>query len=168
MTYILGAQRDCSYAEMKANFERYRAYLKEQRSRFPPAAHALATSDWYYNFDDHRCPHDAWLERLTIEESDQEQGREERTIALRIRLLGAYHDGRIELRYPRVYGYRLDTWDGARGHRDWRFDEFRLSEDGHLLHEIEWAGAEATCRWLIEASDIEFSWEPRSRLTGPP
>jgi hypothetical protein len=59
-----------------------------------------------------------------------------------------------------VFTYRLDAWEGEQGHRDWRYDEFRLSEAGHLLHEIEWAGANSTSRWLIEASDVEYTWEP--------
>jgi hypothetical protein len=59
-----------------------------------------------------------------------------------------------------VFTYRLDAWEGEPGHRDWRYDEFRLSEAGHLLHEIEWAGANSTSRWLIEASDVEYTWEP--------
>ncbi len=40
---------------------------------------------------------------------------------------------------------------------DWLYDEFRLSDNGHLLHEIEWADGG---RWLIEADDIEFDWRP--------
>jgi len=39
----------------------------------------------------------------------------------------------------------------------WRYDEFRLSENGHLLQEIEWATGS---RWLIEANDVEFNWRP--------
>jgi hypothetical protein len=52
----------------------------------------------------------------------------------------------------------------APSHGDWRYDEFRLSERGHLIHEIEWAyGVE--CRafsWIIEADDIDFRWIPLS------
>ena len=49
-------------------------------------------------------------------------------------------------------------------HGNWRYDEFRVSELGHLLHEIEWAGARGAQRrsfsWLIEADDIDFRWIP--------
>jgi len=61
MTFLLtsdGRERDVVSA-----FRRYREYLKSQRSAFPPSAYALATSDWYFDPQDHRCPHDAWLER---------------------------------------------------------------------------------------------------------
>ena len=51
--------------------------------------------------------------------------------------------------------------NGTLGHRDWLYDEFRLGDDGHILHEIEWSGPHETARWLIEASDVEFTWVPR-------
>jgi hypothetical protein len=46
------------------------------------------------------------------------------------------------------------------GHRDWRYDEFRVNEEGRLVHEIEWGGRKDTGSWLIVASDIEFKWSP--------
>lgn len=160
MAYILAAERDGSPADMLENFRRYREYLAQVASRFPARAHALATSDWFYDFRDHRCPHDAWLESLSITEPAAGVRGEQRQLTIAMRLLGAYHDGHIEIRYPVVFSYRLDTWDGMKGHRDWRYDEFRLSDQGHLLHEIEWAGAGSTGRWLIEASDVEYQWKP--------
>ena len=44
------------------------------------------------------------------------------------------------------------------GHQDWRYDEFRVTDQGHVLHEIEWNGFLETGRWLIEASDVIHSW----------
>jgi hypothetical protein len=160
MTYVLGAQRDGSPAEMLANFERYRAYLADSRTRFPANAYALAIAGWYYDFNDHRCPHDAWLEQVMIREDAADETGGARAVSVEVRLLGAYHDGHIYFRYPRVFAYRLDAWDSGEGHRDWRYDEFRLSETGHVLHEVEWAGAAGTSRWLIEASDVQMRWEP--------
>jgi len=46
------------------------------------------------------------------------------------------------------------------GHDDWRYDEFRLADEGHLIHEIEWWGRGEVARWVIEASDVQFSWYP--------
>lgn len=83
-----------------------------------------------------------------------------RSTAIRIRLLGAYHDGVIELFYPEVVRYQLNARDVSAGHRDWRYDEFRLSDSGHVIHEIEWASVGESARWLIEARDVHFSWEP--------
>lgn|SRR5215471_1351559 len=66
-----------------------------------------------------------------------------------------------ELRYPRVFRYALNVIDGERGHRDWRYDELRLSDRGYLFHEIEWSGLYATGVWVIEALDLEFRWVPK-------
>jgi len=150
-----------------AAFRRYHDYLTSMKHVFPPSAYALATSDWYGHFEDHRCPHDAWLEELSLKEPASGQRRSERMLSLRLRLLGAYHDGYIELFYPRVYSYRLNLDRGETGHRDWRYDELRLSENGHLIHEIEWwhFDPSPTGTWIIEASDLEHRWIP---LDAPP
>lgn len=159
MAFILAAQRG-SAKEVIKNFRAYGEYVAANRSRFPPSAYALATSEWYYDPRDHRCPHDAWLEEVRIEEPAAGERLEQRTVAVRVRLLGAYHDGQIELHYPRVYRYQLELSEGAGGHGDWRYDEFRLTDEGHLIHEIEWASDRDAGRWVIEASDVVFVWRP--------
>src|SRR5215813_5055013 len=107
-------------------FRRYREYLQSVSDIFPASAYTLATSDWYFSFSDHRCPHDAWLDSLSVTEPASGARGEIRNISMCIRLFGAYHDGYIELLYPRVFGYRLSINSGKRGHRDWRYDELRL------------------------------------------
>ncbi|MDH3594597.1 MAG: hypothetical protein OEM93_07060 [Rhodospirillales bacterium] len=159
MSFILAGERD---DDVVAAFQNYRQYIEGLKDWFPRGAYELAVSDWYFDFTDHKCPHDAWLEELSIIENSKGERNEIRTSSIRIRLLGAYHDGFIEFHYSKVFqcdlrGHRID-----RGHRDWRYDEFRLSESGHLLHEIEWDGFGETGRWLIEADDVEYRW-----LTGP-
>lgn len=154
--FILAAERDAT----GVGFERYRSFLATNADRFPPSALQLARSDWYYDPRDHRCPHDAWLESAALEEPASGARGEERYVTLRVRLFGAYHDGYIELCYPRVFGYQLDLTGGELGHRDFRYDEFRLTDRGHLVHEIEWAGNLDTARWIIEATDVEFTWSP--------
>ncbi len=156
--FILSDQRDSDQDGRAARD--YEAYLSANRERFPPAAFALATTPWYYDLRDHRCPHDAWLVELRLEEPATGVRLEHRVVALRVRLLGAYHDGHIEFYYPRVFSYELALREGECGHCDWRYDEFRLSERGNVLHEIEWSGARDTGRWLIEASDVHFAWHP--------
>ena len=158
MAFILSAELDAS-EEPGEPWRRYQEYLKSIRDRFPPAAYALASSEWYHDFSDHRCPHDAWLEECVISEPSKGERNEIRSVSILVRLLGAYHDGIIELRYPQVFGYNLSL-NASESHRDWRYDEFRLSERGTLVHEIEWCGAQDTGRWIIEASDVEFSWHP--------
>lgn len=153
--FILSAERDREGA-----FSRYQKYLEQNRAKFPPSAYTLATSDWYYSSSDSRCPHDARLRSLTISEPPHPKGHEPLVVSLRIRLMGWQDDGHIELFYPRVYSYRLDTNNVRRGHCDWRYDEFRVTENGRLLHEIEWWSMNETGRWLIETSDVEFAWQP--------
>ena len=60
MAFILAA--DGRDDDVVNAFRRYQDYLQSLRDTFAPSAFALATSEWYFNFNDHRCPHDAWLE----------------------------------------------------------------------------------------------------------
>jgi hypothetical protein len=160
MAFILRGQRESNVA---AAFRRYRDYIHSNQKGFPRSAFDLARSDWYFNPQDHRCPHDAWLKNLSISEPATGNRQEIRATSLRIQLLGAFHDGMIELFYPKVFTYVIDSPVSERGLGDWRYDEFRLSENGRLIHEIEWSGFPDghESRWLIEASDIEFQWLPQ-------
>jgi hypothetical protein len=105
MVFILSDDgRDEKYPAVKAAFERYEHYLKENEAAFPPKAYELATSDWFYAPPDHRCPHDGRLESLQILEKPGNNPCR-RSCSISIRLLGAYDDGHIEIAYPTVYGY---------------------------------------------------------------
>jgi hypothetical protein len=159
MTYVLAQQRD---SDVATAFENYRAYLHGNRTAFPSSAYALATSDWYFDFADRRCPHDSWLESVTIADPSSGSRHELRSSTLIVRLLGAYHDGHIEFVYPEVQAYDLSMINLNQGHGDWRYDEFRLSETGRVIHEIEWATFGDTGRWLIEASDVFHRWIPNA------
>ena len=160
MSYILADQRD---RDVVAAFAAYREYLLERRPEFPPSAYALAASAWYFNFADRRCPHDGWLESVIIGERSIGTRHERRSSTLTIRLLGAYQDGHIEFTYPEVYDYDLSGNHIGQGHGDWRYDEFRVSESGRVIHEIEWASFRKTNRWLIEAADVFHRWIPAER-----
>ena len=159
MSYVLAKQRD---ADVVDAFRRYRAYLAHNASKFPPSAYELASSEWYFDPRDHRSPHDAWLESAVLEEAASGERQENRTSILKLRLLGAYHDGHIELVYPDVQGYTLDMASTERGHGDWRYDEFRVTGSGRIVHEIEWARSSGTGHWVIEASDVLYTWIPRA------
>jgi hypothetical protein len=153
MSFLLSEQRD---KNLQGYWGRYEEYIESVRDRMPPGAMKLALSIEWYDFSVHQCPHDAWLEECKIIEVDP-GGQGTRFCSLEVRLLGAFHDGMIHLRYPRMFGYSFQSSICERGMGDWRYDEFRLSERGNLLHEIEWADGG---RWLIEADDIEFKWQP--------
>lgn len=162
MAYILSAQRDRD-APAQRLWREYVEYLHANRTAFPPGAFALATSDWYYGSSDPRAPHDAWLEWARFEEPALGARQEVRALSLRVRLLGAYHDNYLEFFYPQVYSYTLTHNTSDSGHGDWRYDEFRLSSRGHLIHEIEWTSAPGSeARWLIEASDVRLTIIPRT------
>jgi hypothetical protein len=139
MSFILRAQRAGWPETFQSDWRRYEAYLTQNRERFPAQAYGLATSSWYYDASTSRCPHDAWLEAFTIAEPATGERHEQRTLTATIRLLGSYHDGFLELHYPQVFSYELQAAGTSQGHDDWLFDEFRISEGGRLLHEIEWA-----------------------------
>jgi hypothetical protein len=160
--FILAEHRDVDATEA---FDKYRDYLRENQARFPASAFALASSDWYFDFRDCRCPHDAWLETALLEEPATGERREVRTSKLTVTLLGAYHDGYLEFVYPKVYAYQADMSHADHGHGDWRYDEFRVSEHGRVIHEIEWAASRPTGRWLIEASDVLHRWIPLASVS---
>jgi hypothetical protein len=151
-------------ADVLGAYGRYQQYLRTQQQRFPAGAFALGTAEWWYDPADHKCPHDAWLESITITEPSLGERSEQRHTSIQVRLLGAYHDGYIELCYPRVYRYSLGAPAAEIGLGDWRYDEFTLSAAGHVIHEIEWAGHQfggEGGRWVIEASDVEYNWLPK-------
>lgn len=151
MVFILSDERD---KDLRLAFKNYQAYLESVKSSFPPSAYALATSDWYFNFNDHRCPHDAWLQNFIVSEIRKED--QPKQIEIKISLLGAYHDQELNFTYLDVSRYLLEGMDLKDGHSDWRYDEFRLSDSGKVIHEIEWCKMEDTGRFLIEASDVIF------------
>jgi hypothetical protein len=128
---------------------------------FPSNAFALATSAWYFDPSDHRSPHDSWLESVVVSEPAIGARSETRSTILTIKLLGAYHDGNIWLKYSNVKRYALAAHAVSGGHGDWRFDEFRVTEKGLLEHAIEWSGpSPGIAEWVIVAEDVEFSWVP--------
>jgi hypothetical protein len=161
VAYILSENRTGSSQEFDRALARYREHLHASRTRFPPSAYAIATSDWYYSLSDPRSPHDAWLvESRVIERPRTDVGVETRIVDINVRLLNGSHDRYLDFFYSRVSSYTLEVFDADLGHRDWRYDEFRLSDDDKVIHEIEWYGPRPTGRWIIVASDIELTHTP--------
>lgn len=107
MSFILSAQRD---DDVVRAFERYRGYLQSVRHSLPESVFALASSDWYFSPHEHRCPHDAWLESITISEPSSGKRHEVRFTSIRIRLLAAYHELPRRVRRMNVWrGYAMTT-----------------------------------------------------------
>jgi hypothetical protein len=123
----------------------------------------FATAAWYSDPSDHRCPHDAWLESLEFTEPAVGERWEQRKTAVTLRLLGAYHDGRILFHYTGVTGYQLSSESCGRGLGDWLHDEVSVAESGLLTQRITWCfGPSQESHWLIEAEDIRYEWVPQS------
>jgi len=110
-------------------------------------------SDWYALPEDHRCPHDAWVEAVTISETASGIRHEKRELKIQMRLLGAYHDGTIEFTYNRVANYSLQALKANCGHGDWLRDEVE-ERDGSILHTVLLANGKIQ----IEAREIEYKW----------
>lgn len=147
--------------EVETALADYRKFLESVRPNLPPSAYDFASASWHYDHSDHRCPHDSWVESLAIREPSGGTRQEKREVEVVIRLLGAYHDGYLELLYPGVRSYSLggETPEEPKiGHGDWLVDEVRLSPKNLVLHEILFRGGS---RWLIEACDIDCRWLPR-------
>jgi hypothetical protein len=79
--------------------------------------------DWYKYPPDPRCPHDAWVESVTISEPSSGERQENRGLEIHIRLLGAYQDGTIEFTYRGVQNYSMQAMRDVAGHGDWLEDE---------------------------------------------
>jgi hypothetical protein len=165
MAFVLARDiTDYEPATHLAAFQKYRRYLESVRDRMPPNAFEFAFAPWHFDSDDHRCPHDTWVESLTIKENASGSRSQYRNIQIDLRLLGAFHDGHLELSYKEVKKYELITPSEFEmppynvGHGDWLADEVRLSDEGLVIHEIEFARGS---RWLIECRDITFKWCPK-------
>lgn len=129
-------------------------YLDEVGERMPPGARAFAAAAWHYDPRDPRCPHDAWVQSLQLVERDEGGAR---VVDLVLRLLGAYHDGELELVYAGVARYSVGAALGPRGHGDWITDELTLEDGGLVLHEI----ALETGTWTIACRDVAARWIAR-------
>jgi hypothetical protein len=167
MVFILGkdiseeAQVDC--AQVNARFAAYREHLESIREKLPTSAYQFAIAEWHYDPQYHECPHDAWVESLVIVEPFSGERREKRSLEINLRLLGAYHDGYIDIQYQGVESYLLETPSEFEspplnvGHGDWLIDEIRLSERGLALHEIKFSRGSS---WVIECTEIIYQWNP--------
>jgi hypothetical protein len=68
----------------------------------------------------------------------------------------------MEIVYEKVHGYDFRFLDPERtipghAHGDWLLDEIRLTEDGHVEHEISFA---RNGIWQIKCGDISAIWTP--------
>jgi hypothetical protein len=167
VTFFVDVPDAADAEDLRARLAAYTEYLERNKSLFPGSAYAFASAEWHYNPGDHRCPHDAWVEEVTIHEKGSGRRQEARELALSVRLLGAYHDGIILLKYLGVSAYSLTrtlsatgTGSSHSGHGDWLTDEVTIGTSGNLLHDVVFSRGG---RWRIECADIEYEWSPVTR-----
>ena len=52
--------------EWTRGWSSYLKYLELNRSDIPVSAYEFAVADWHYDFRNHQCPHDAWVESVAF------------------------------------------------------------------------------------------------------
>jgi hypothetical protein len=132
-------------------------------SRLPANTRKYALAAWHCDVTDHRCIHDAWIEAISVVESGTGPRKEKRGLGIVMRLLGAYHDRYLILKFPGVRRYRIEhpLVEERRNdvaHGDVLDDSIQLTADGTILYSMrmEFGSVE------IEAKDVEFSQLPIS------
>lgn len=145
------------YPLFHERYAEYQKYLESIQDKFPPSAREFALAKWRIDTAFHQCPHDSWVEYIKIYEDASGERNQHRVSQIEVKLLGAYHDGFLELKYKNVVRYSLTKTDDWKSYGDWLYDEVRLSENELVLHEIEF---HSQTIWLIECEDIEFIWTP--------
>jgi len=152
---------DAFFEFQRKSAEAYRAYLNSIKHRLSAEVYDFAIADWHYNPNDHKCPHDAWVQEIRIMEVAEGERAENRETRIEMILLGAYHDRLLKITYSGVNGYSLAAADAGHGHRDWITDEIRLSDNEFVIHEIEFRSG-ATMQ--VECRDLQFE----EKLTDSP
>ena len=157
MEFFTNTGKVVEIPELLKRSDAYREYLQSVKDRLPLSALEFATAAWHYEHNDHRCPHDSWVESLAITELATGERLQNRTLHISARLFGAFHDGHLLLDYANVHMYSLENPKAQTGHGNWLIDEIRLSRNGLVLHEVLFSSGS---RWLIEAADISYQWRP--------
>lgn len=158
MSYILEAKDNEDVDGFILRYKNYYDYIESIKDKIPASVYQFAVASWHYNHEDPRCLHDAWLEEISIHESSSGERQQIRSTEITIRLLGAFHNGYIELTYEKIHSYSVSQqhYASLNGHGDWLIDEVRLSSNGFVLHEIIFEQG----KWLIECENIIYQWKP--------
>src|SRR6266571_269868 len=101
MEHILNAQTE------GIDFTGYSEYVESIRDKLPPHVYSFASNPEYFDLTSHSSLHDAWLEKITVQETAGGERSEIRQLTIGISLLGPFHDRRIHLNYFGVTRYSL-------------------------------------------------------------
>jgi len=142
--------------------ENYLEYLDTWKESFPDNAKDFANLPYHYDLSDRRCPHDSWLESVSITENGSGPRSSNRKTTIEARFLGSYHDGYFSLEYVNVAEFDIGLADrsenlSAGGRGDWIVDEMSLADNRLISHEIVFSRKGA---WYVLCQDIIYSWVP--------
>lgn len=127
----------------------YHSHLTRILQELPQPTQRFVGAGWYHDPRSHDCPHDAWLMGTVL----NVDARGDRRRDIRITLLGAYHDRQIELLYTGVTEMRVSLAPAKGRPIEWVCDEFDVTGDSLVIHEILWDTGEI---WMITASCVDF------------
>lgn len=151
-----------THANGSYDLRAYLAYLDDMSDKLPDNTRAFAFAPGHYDMSHRRCPHDSWVDSLSITELCEGDRNHIRRLEIKARFMGAYHDGFFELTYTDVTKYLLSVGSTIRkdariGHGDWVVDEI-LMKGNLVCHEIQFSNSG---RWKIVCSDITYLWSSK-------
>jgi hypothetical protein len=132
----------------------YLQYLRDNATNLPPGARSFALAEWHYDFRHKQCPHDSWLEELRLTVVASGERRQQRSLLITSRYLGAYQDGHHHLTYEGVSSHSISLVGAG---DDWIVDEITLAPEGGVRHKIVFAQGAMT----IHCRDLSYRWEPK-------
>lgn len=136
---ILTLPRTKDINEIERRYYAYKEYIVRNKHILHESLVELVESDWYFNWVDHRCPHDSWVKKINI-------CHDLSKVSIEIELLGAYHDLKLFYRYEDVFCYSIIN-EGNSKEIEWDIDEFMLFEGGVTGHSIRFTN---DVNWLIK------------------
>src|ERR1022692_4974754 len=99
--------RHFRFRQLDASGQRWvaiRQYIAGIRTQLPPGAKEFLSAEWHYNYSDHSCPHDSWIQSIEIH-NDNANGVAK---AVRLHVLGAFHDRVIRFDYMGVTDFSIE------------------------------------------------------------
>ncbi len=141
--------------------DEYRLYLKENLYKFPLGVKKFVSNSFYFDFDDERCPHDAWLQQSYIKEFSVDGNIFDRKIQIELDFLGNKHTGNFTIIYYDVVLYNLQCTAKIsitkKWHGDWIADEVTMDSSQNIRHEIDFRSA----NWVIYCKDLHYDWKQK-------
>lgn len=142
--------RDGTPGELRAQWERYSAYLESVRQALPDEVREFACAEWHYNPDDHRCLHDARVRSVAIGFAEGGSGPSITAI------LKGRNGASWRLHYVDARAYQFTVFEEPRwppnvsgDPGDWLVDEVEMTAHGLPEHRVLFSNGGAwavTCR----------------------